>query len=372
MSTTESFAFYYPRLDIGGVQHSLVLIANELHRRGYPVSFILWEKGGREFERLNTDINVIIPDHASTLRAIPSLTRYLLIEQPDYLLTRLEDPNVSATLACFMPGVSTDPVPGEGSVSSPIGAEARLPDRITRKVADIIYPNLDYFLVDSTGMKRHVVDLFDIQQDAVDVCPPAVLERGFQLKTPPSPHPFFEMDDPVVTSVGRLAPVKRYELLIRAVAQLQDDLSPRLVIAGDGEEKSFLADVATELDIDGRVALPGSTDQPLQYMYHADIFALTSRSEAFGIALVEALACGTPVVATDVPYGPREILSGGTYGKLTGETPVAVANGIREAYANNWDQTMLRNRASDFDVVSVTDTLLETLRNGSSTIRNQF
>lgn len=364
MQEGDSFTFYYPRLNTGGVQRSLVLFANELKHRGYEVSFILWERGGPEFNKLRQDIDIIVPDQISSLRGIPSLVRYLLNEQPDYLITRLESNNESIILACLAPGVSTTPVPGEGHVCTPLNSDARYADILTRRVAKTIYPRVDNFVVDTHGLKEHISELFGIQESKIGVCPPAVLERDFKPRIPPPPHKFFDATDPVIVSVGRLAPIKRHQLLIRAIAQLQNNLAPRLVIAGPGEERNALSDLATDLGIAHRVALPGFTDKPLHYMHHADVFALTSGSEAFGIVLVEALACGTPVVAADVPYGPREILEDGKYGVLTDETPEAVAAGLRKALNYNWDQEELRNRARKYNVKNITDIFINIISTG--------
>ena len=140
---------------------------------------------------------------------------------------------------------------------------------------------------------------------------------------------------PVVMGVGRLAPEKDFPGLVRAVAAVGREGPLRLMILGEGPERGRIEATAREVGLAQRLALPGRVDNVFAYLSRAKLFALSSRFEGFGNALVEGMACGTPVVATDCPVGPREILDHGLFGRLVPcDYPPALARAIADCLAD--------------------------------------
>jgi glycosyltransferase involved in cell wall biosynthesis len=131
-------------------------------------------------------------------------------------------------------------------------------------------------------------------------------------------HPWLQnKTKPVILSVARLAKQKNLPLLLQAFSYVRDRLDAKLIIVGEGSEREFLKQTIHELDLEQAVSLPGATQNPWSYMSKADLFVLPSEEEAFGLVLVEAMACGLPVIATDaIAGGPRSILSDNQYGFL--------------------------------------------------------
>jgi glycosyltransferase involved in cell wall biosynthesis len=128
-------------------------------------------------------------------------------------------------------------------------------------------------------------------------------------------HPWVrERRGPLLMSVGRLVGAKDQETMVRALALLPGD--HRLVIFGEGNRRSRLEALARRLGVAERLDLPGHTANPFTEVARADLFVLSSVFEGFGNAVLEALMVGTPVVSTDCPSGPREILGAGRYGAL--------------------------------------------------------
>ncbi len=120
----------------------------------------------------------------------------------------------------------------------------------------------------------------------------------------------------MVLAVGRLHYHKDYPTLLRAFAILRRNIDARLVFLGDGEERKALEDLTKDLGLETSVSFLGNVANPLPYMKRAKVLALSSVVEALPTVLIEALAVNLPIVATDCPTGPSEILCDGAYGKL--------------------------------------------------------
>lgn len=150
-------------------------------------------------------------------------------------------------------------------------------------------------------------------------------------------------------TVGRLKTQKNHALLIRALKIVRRSVDARLLILGTGEcEEETRAFIDAE-GLTEHVLMPGHVENPIPFYTASDLFVLSSDYEGFGNVLVEALACGLPVVSTDCPFGPAEILEDGRYGSLV---PVgnadALAQAILDALVATHDRDALKRRAADF------------------------
>jgi glycosyltransferase involved in cell wall biosynthesis len=166
---------------------------------------------------------------------------------------------------------------------------------------------------------------------------------------------------PVILAVGRLTLQKDFPTLIRAFARLRARRSARLVILGEGELRDELEALVAELGLTADVALPGFVDNPFSWMRGSALFVLSSAWEGFGNVLVEAMACGTPVVSTDCPSGPAEILENGKWGRLAAVGDAeALARAIAEAL-DDPNPPDVRARAAFFSVERSVDAYLAIL-----------
>jgi glycosyltransferase involved in cell wall biosynthesis len=152
-----------------------------------------------------------------------------------------------------------------------------------------------------------------------------------------------------ILTVGRLKAQKNHALLLRAFKQVLAHGDARLMILGEGDLGVTIAEQVQAEGLQGKVLMPGHVDDPISYYLSADLFALSSDYEGFGNVIVEALACGVPVVSTDCPGGPAEILSGGRFGRLV---PVGDASSLASAMVATLQETpdrrLLMSRAADF------------------------
>ncbi|NNU43669.1 glycosyltransferase [Ramlibacter montanisoli] len=152
-----------------------------------------------------------------------------------------------------------------------------------------------------------------------------------------------------ILTVGRLKAQKNHALLLRAFKQVLARVDARLMILGEGDLGPSIAELARSEGLEDKVLMPGHVDDPISYYLSSDLFTLSSDYEGFGNVIVEALGCGVPVVSTDCPGGPAEILEGGRYGRLV---PVGDASSLASAMVAALleppDRRLLMSRAADF------------------------
>jgi glycosyltransferase involved in cell wall biosynthesis len=151
-------------------------------------------------------------------------------------------------------------------------------------------------------------------------------------------HPWLQnKQKPVLLSAGRLARQKNFPLLLQAFADVRKSLDARLIILGEGPERPALQQQIQRLNLESVVSLPGFTYNPWSAMARADAFILPSEEEPFGLVLVEAMACGLPIIATDaISSGPRSILDNGKYGVLVPRSQQeALTTGILEVMSSD-------------------------------------
>ena len=165
---------------------------------------------------------------------------------------------------------------------------------------------------------------------------------------------------PVVVAVGRLVPQKDFATLVRAFAHVRRRASARLLFLGDGPDRAALARQAAELGLEEHVRFAGHVPDVLPYLARAAVFASTSRWEGLPTALIEALAAGASVVATDCRTGPREILEDGALGALV---PVGDAEAVAAALlgALAAPDPAPRDRLRRYDVGVATEAYLQVL-----------
>ena len=179
-------------------------------------------------------------------------------------------------------------------------------------------PQADAIVAVSRGVAGEWSKAAHIPRDRITTIYNPVVGRDLPtLARTPLGHPWFEAGmPPVILGAGRLVEQKDYPTLIRAFAAVRKQRPARLVVLGEGEHRGRLEALAANLGLAAHVSFTGFVANPFPYMARAGVFVLSSRWEGLGNVLIEALACGCPVVSTDCPSGPAEILEGGEYGRL--------------------------------------------------------
>jgi glycosyltransferase involved in cell wall biosynthesis len=214
-----------------------------------------------------------------------------------------------------------------------------------------LYPIADGIICVSGGVADDLARVTGIDRERLTVIHNPVSPAATTDSRREAPvHPWFAPGQPpVVLAAGRLTRQKDFATLVRAFAIIAARGDYRLMIIGEGSERAALRRLATELGVGARLLLPGFVDDPLGFMGQAALFVLSSAWEGFGNVLVEAMAAGTPVVSTDCPSGPREILRDGELGPLVPPgDPKALARAMLTTLVHPPDPGRLRERASEF------------------------
>ena len=300
------------------------------------------------------------------LGALPCLVDYLKKERPDALISSMDYPNAVAVMARKLAKVKSSVVLTVHSTLSEEIARSKKP-RIKAQVEvdRRFYPQADSVVTVSQGVADDLARTLNLPIESfTTIYNPVVNERLFQQAAEPLSHPWFSGDGPpVLLTVGGIKPAKDHATLLKAFALVREKRPVRLLILGEGKLRENLIRQAEELGISADLEMPGFLDNPFQYMARASLFVLSSVFEGLPTVLIEALACGCPVVSTDCPSGPREILDNGRYGTLV---PMAdeksLAAAILQALDARVNKDQLIARGKEFSLDRATGRYLNLIR----------
>lgn len=359
---TPRLALFLPSLRGGGAERVMVHLARGFAERGFQVDLVLAKAEGPYLAEVPPSVRVVDLRASRVLFSLPGLVRYLRKERPYALLSALNHANVIVCLAHRLARVPSRLVISEHntlSASRPQNARGRLLPWFMRWT----YPWADAVIAVSQGVAEDLVRTLGISAERVKVIYNPVVDDDLLTKSKePLDHPWFtEGAPPVILGVGRLTEQKDFPNLIRAFALVRAQRPARLMILGEGELRPQLEALVHELGLQDDVALPGFVKNPYAYMARAAVFVLSSRWEGLGVALIEAMASGTPVVSTDCPSGPREILEDGRWGRLV---PVGDVDALAEAIVTTLDETEHPDvvaRAKEFNVNYAVENYLKVL-----------
>lgn len=354
MNRTDSqhCALFLPSLTVGGAERMMLNIATGLSQRGYDVDLVLVEATGDFLEQVPDEVDIVDLSASRVLASFPKLVRYLRRSNPDVLLSTITPTNVIAVWANLIPGVEFKHVV---RVARPESEAAKVQnntkkEQLTATLARRSYPYADEIVAISKGVADDLRSNTSLERIHV-VYNPVVTEQLKQQAAETVDHPWFSKDLAVILGVGRFVDQKDFTTLIRAFTHLRDQRNAKLVIFGDGKMRPELELLIEELDIKEDVDLPGFTNNPYKYMANADVFVNSAKHEGFGNVIIETMATGTSIVATDCPGAPAELLSNGEFGQLVpvGD-PEEMMDGIDEILDNPTKPGLLHDRAEDFSL----------------------
>ena len=368
-ATLPRIALLLPDLAGGGAERVVALLAGEFAQRGYPVDLLLGRAEGPFRDAVSAAVNV----HALVGRAWPrnaaclapamvlGLRRYLARTNPAVLMSSITGANLVACAVKFLSRSNVQLVIREANTSA--NRRSALRTWACRR----LYPQASAFIGNSMGVVEDLIRDLNVATDRVHLIHnPIDLDYLQREAQSPSPHTWFDDGGPpVVLGMGRLTEQKGFDVLLSAMAELTRRRPARLIVLGEGPEAESLRRQARALGISHLTQFVGFQVNPYSWLGRCDVFCLPSRWEGFPQTLVEALALGRRVVASDCHSGPREMLQGGRYGLLV---PVDEAEPLAEAISWALDQphdsAMQLARVEDFDLAAQAQKYLDPLLAG--------
>jgi glycosyltransferase involved in cell wall biosynthesis len=361
-------AVFIPNLEGGGAERVTANLIGGLVRSGISVDLLVIRAQGPNLARIPPQVRVTELGAPRTLQAVRPLAAWLKRERPDALLAVMDSAAAAAMAARRLARVATRLVAVlhsatwmQATATIPFG-ERWLPVALRGLLVDT-----EAIVCVSHGAAGELVRLFPwLRAKVHTIYNPVVTSELLARAQEPPQHPWLiQTEVPVVVAVGRLCAAKDFATLIQAFSLLRARRQVRLIVFGDGELRADLQAQVARLNLGNSVQLPGWTDNPWSALSHAALFALSSEYEALPTVLIEALACGTPVVATDCRFGPREVLQDGLLGRLV---PVRDAAALAGAMSETLDQPLaaatLQARAQVFSETLCTDQYLQLLLPG--------
>jgi glycosyltransferase involved in cell wall biosynthesis len=358
-------ALFCPSLRGGGVERVMLNLSIAFADLGFAVDLVLAKAEGPYVNDVPAKVRIIDLRSKRVISSLPRLVQYLREAGPDVMISAMDHANVVAIMAKKFAGVDTKIHVSTHTLL--VYSSANSIDYRQRAVLFFVrwtYPLADEIICVSNAVREDLVSITNLPMERMRVIyNPVPIADLRNMSTSPVDHPWFVPSGvPVILGVGRLVPEKDFSTLIQAMSLIKPIRPVKLIILGEGRERLELENLIQRLDLIEDVALPGFTKNPYAYMSRASVLALTSIWEGLGLVLIEAMACGTPVVSTDCPGGPAEILEHGKFGDLVPICdPEKLAVAILDTIESPKPSDLLCRRANDFSLEKIVDQYLTLL-----------
>lgn len=354
----KKIALYIPSMNGGGAERVMLALANGLAEKDILVDLVLNKVEGPYVKDASAKVNIVSLESSRALRSILPLAKYLRKEKPDAILSAMNYVNIVTVLAQLASGSNTKLVLSEHcNLTESKKNLGRVKGYIITSLMGWAYKRSHAIVAVSNGVADSLSNEINIEHNKITtiynpIYSEDLVERSKELVS----HPWAkDTAPPLILSVGRLTLQKDFETLIHAFKQVREKKDCNLIILGEGKLRPELEQLINSLDLNDNAKLLGFVDNPYAWMSHADLFVLSSIYEGFGNVIVEAMACGTPVVSTDCPSGPSEILERGLWGDLVSPgNPDLLAKAIIHSL-DNPVQKDVKTRAKSFSVDNAVD-----------------
>lgn len=318
----------------GGVEKMVSNLARGFLQAGHQVDMVLIKAKGAHLGSIPTEARVVDLQAGSTLLSLPSLIKYLRQENPLALLAAKERAAKVALLARRITGRPEKLLLRLGiHLSQSMQGKSTLHKALRYYPACWLYPGADRIICVSQGIAQDLAGITRLPASRFRVIPnPVVTPEIYQLAEQEPEDPWLSSSGcSRILAAGRLTRQKGFDVLLQAFARVCSQQPCRLIILGEGPLRPQLQKQIQDLGLKDLVQMPGFRANPYAYMARADLFVLSSRFEGSPNSLKEALALGTPVVATDCNSGPRQILQDGRFGPLVQvDDPYSLARAMQD------------------------------------------
>ncbi|WP_338752825.1 glycosyltransferase [Bacillus sp. FJAT-52991] len=346
---TKKKAFFLPSLVGGGAERVILNLAIEFADQGYDVDLILAKAIGEYLDQVPSNINIIDLNSSRVLYSLFPMIQYLKEYKPDSLLSALNHTNIIAICAVLLANVQTKVFVSVHNQLTQFSTNysRRFVVKLIPFLMKWSFRKAEKVIAVSNGVAEDLQRKIKLPQEKIQVIYNPVVDAGLMKKAKEKiDHPWFESSElPVILATGRLEAEKDFSSLIQAFARVRQKKLAKLIILGEGQEREQLEELIESLGLKDDVWMPGFVVNPYAYMNKADLFVLSSQYEGLPTVLIEALACGSEVISTDCPSGPREVLQNGQYGLLV---QVKDVEGMSQAIINKLESPIKQNEQAAY------------------------
>ena len=363
MTSRRKICFVLPSLNGGGAERAAVQILNGLDPHRWDRSMFLFAREGPYLSELDPSIQLSSADVSSRWSRWRALRSHVARERPSIVMAFLSYFSVLSASRFANTGAKV-----VFNLQTPMSAFLTDADYHWRRrghkaafsgITRTACGAADLIIATSQGVAHDLTGSFGIDPNGIQVIAnPVDLDRVRAAAAEPIDEAVLPRGDgPLIVAAGRLADAKNYPLMIDAIAELRRQMPVRLCILGQGELEPSLRQLIDSKQLKDAISLAGFQSNPWKYIARADAFLLTSRYEGFGNVLIEAMACGVPVIATP-SAGTRDIISHGVDGMLaashTPQAIVAAVMSVLQPLRRSAMSTAARLSAERYALVQVT------------------
>jgi len=351
--TKPKIIFFLPNLEIGGAERVTINLLNGLDAEKFNLFLILGKKEGYYLNEISRKIPIIDLRTLCSLKLFFGLIKQFRKEKPDIFISIFPRFTIISMFAKIFSRSKTKFVIIEHSPFSM--TTKNISSFIHKQIArfgfsylmKFFYPKAQALLCVSKGVAVDFKEIVNIQNKIKVIYSPIISKEIYALAKKPVKHPWFlDQKTPIIIAVGRLCKAKDYPTLIKAFSLVESMQPARLIILGkdNKEQRKKMEQLINSLEISNNVSFLGVQENPYKFMSKSLIFVLSSIQEGFPTVIVEAMACGVPVVSTDCNSGPNEIIKNNENGFLV---PVGNEKLLADAILKLIENPFLRNKFSE-------------------------
>lgn len=359
-------SIFIPSLRGGGVERTVLILCRGLVKEGVTIDLVLASAEGPFLKELPKEVRIIDLKAGQVAKALPGLVRYLRSERPKVLFSAMNYVNLIAILANELAGKRTHLIIREdNSPTASFSYNRALKAKVIPPLMRRLYKRAGTIVAVSHGVADDLAGFAHLDREQIEVIWNPVVDEDLLAKAEgPLPEDFqFLEEEPFLVAVGALIEQKNFQGLLRSFRGLQDREDLQLLILGEGPLRQELEALRRELNLEDRVHLPGFVSNPYAFMRRSEAFVLSSHFEGLPTVLIEAVACGAPIVSTRCPSGPEEILESGRYGILVPPNDVeALRAGIEECLSKEQDREFIASRGAAFTRERSVESYLDLIR----------
>lgn len=367
-STATKICFYPGALNLGGVGRLTINLAAEMIRQGYQVDLFLTMYQGDYLKDIPKEVN-LIKGKGGAIKSILVFAKYIRTQKPDVIISARDYLNLINIVVTKLVRSKTQLITSVHVDYSGIPEQKKsVRLKVLNYTLKYLYKKADNVVAVSAGVAKDFSERYNYPLNKIDVVyNPTYVEENYIKESELKYGAFYETDLPIIIGVGRLNNQKNFSLLIEAFEEVNKQIAAKLIILGEGANRIELEKMIEDKRLKDRVLLPGFVPNPIDYIKKSNVFVMSSSWEGFGNVIVEAMGTGISVVSTDCPSGPAEILNNTKYGTLVSmHNKEEMSNAIIELIKKPLNPELVKTRAKDFSVPTITNQYLNLINNKSN------